>query len=41
MVDDIHHNTQDGLYYAWSGEHHRARTVVALHRRLRALGLAK
>lgn len=36
-ITDIHQNTKDGMYYAWSGEHHRANTVESLDRRLQQL----
>jgi hypothetical protein len=36
-ITDIHVNAEDGMVYAWSGEHHRANTVEALDRRLHSL----
>ena len=36
-VESIYQNSEDKMYYAWSGEHHRANTLEALDARLHSL----
>ena len=38
-VEDIYQNKEDGMYYAFSDEHHRANTLEGLDRRLHSLAL--